>query len=450
MFLLRLLACLLCPLTLLMAADGSGTKPNIIFILSDDVGLGNIGCYGGHYPTPNIDALAKGGTRFEYCYANPVCGPSRATCLTGRYVFRTGMLTNGYTERMNKAEIMLPKVMKPAGYVTASVGKWDQIALQPSDWGFDEYLRFEGSGKYWSSQVKTYTENGKEKEVGDRYIPDIMHEFLVDFITRHKDQPFYIHYPLSHMHNQIMRTPDSMAQGKGAREQYYADNNAYMDKLVGQLVAALEKLGLREKTLIVFAGDNGTAVEAAPAATVDGRAISGTKGTMLEGGSRVPMIVNWPGTTPAGKVNHDLTDFTDFLPTFAEFAGAKLPEGVKVDGHSFAPQIKGQPGTPRDWVYVQLAGARYVRDARWKLTEKGELFDLKEAPFKELAVAADTSDAEAKAGREKLKAVLDDIISQDKITGDTPPRVKDMDKKKKGEKKKKKQAEAAAASATKS
>ena len=215
--------------------------------------------------------------------------------------------------------------------------------------------------------------------------------------------------------------------------------NASADKLVGQLVAALDKLGLREKTLIVFVGDNGTAPQGAEAATVEGRAISGMKGTMLEGGSRVPLIVNWPGTTPAGKVRKDLTDFSDFMPTFAELAGAKLPD-VKIDGHSFAAQIKGQPGAPREWVYVQLAGARYVRDARWKLTGTGELFDLQGAPFTELAVAAETTDADAKAGRERLRAVLGELKAQDTITGDTPARDKGKNKQ---EKKKKQQRKAA-------
>ncbi len=250
-----------------------------------------------------------------------------------------------------------------------------------------------------------------------------MHEFLVDFMTRHKDQPFYVHYAMSHMHGKILHTPDGKNQGEGDEKEFYADNNSYMDKLVGRLVTALDTLGLREKTLLVFVGDNGTAHQGATEATVDGRAISGQKGTMLEGGSRVPLIVNWPGTTPAGKVLKDLTDFTDFMPTFAELAGAKLPD-AKIDGHSFASQIKGQPGTPRDWIYVQLAGDRYVRDSRWKLTGTGEFFDLKEAPFKELAVAADTTDPEAKASREKLQAALTELKSQDTITGDTPPRAK--------------------------
>lgn len=403
-------------------------KPNIIFILSDDVGLGNISCYGGNFQTPNIDALAKGGTRFEYCYANPLCGPSRASCLTGRYVFRTGMLTNQSAAALeSKKEIMVPTVLKPAGYVTAQVGKWNQLPLEPGDWGFDEYLRFQGSGKYWSSQSPTYTLNGKEVQLGDKYMPDVMNDFVTDFITRHKDQPFYIHYAMAQMHAKILHTPDSEPD----KADFYADNNAYMDKLVGKLVATLEKLGLRENTLIVFTGDNGTARQGVAAATVDGRAISGMKGTMLEGGSRVPLIANWPGTTPAGKVVRDLTDFTDFLPTFADLAGAKLPD-VKIDGKSFLPQVKGRAGTPREWVYVQLGDKRYARDARWKLTGDGALFDLKNAPFEEIAVSKDADDQDAKAGREKLQAVLDDLKSQDTSTGPLPEKKK---KKKNGKNK---------------
>ncbi len=387
------------------AADAPA-KPNIIFILSDDVGMGNIGCYGGAFKTPNIDALAAGGTRFEHCFANPLCGPSRATCLTGRYLFRTGMLTNQSAREMHTNEIMVPKVLKPAGYVTAQVGKWNQLPLQPSEWGFDEYLRFQGSGKYWASQEKNYTQNGKTVELGDRYLPDVMHEFLIDFITRHKDQPFYVHYAMSQMHTQMMGTPDTTTGRKG---DLYAENNAYMDKLVGRLVAELEKLHLREKTLLVFTGDNGTARGAAAEATVEDKAISGKKGDLLEGGSLVPLIFNWPGVTPAGKVLKDLTDFTDFLPTFAELGGTKLPEGVTIDGHSCAAQVKGEKGTPREWIYMQLGQQWYVRDAGWKLTGTGALFDMSGAPFVEKVVASDSSDEAAKSARVRLQAVLDQL-----------------------------------------
>ena len=159
---------------------------------------------------------------------------------------------------------------------------------------------------------------------------------------------------------------------------------------------------------MIFTGDNGTARFGEKLATVDGKAISGMKATMLEGGSRVPLIVNWPGTTPAGKVNNDLTDFSDFFATFADLAGAELPTGVTIDGHSFAPQLRGEKGSPREWVYVELNGKSYVRDARFKLTGTGEMFDLSDAPFKEIPVASDTTDAAAKAARTSLQAVLDE------------------------------------------
>jgi arylsulfatase A len=122
----------------------------------------------------------------------------------------------------------------------------------------------------------------------------------------------------------------------------------------------------------------------------------------------VPLLISWPGHTPAGKTSNDLVDFSDFFPTFAELAGAKLPDGVKIDGHSFAPQIEGKKGTPREWVYVELNGNSYVRDAKFKLTADGRMFDLSEAPFKEAPVANDTTDKDAVAARKTLQSVLDD------------------------------------------
>lgn len=409
------------------AAGSKSVKPNIIFILTDDVGLGNIGCCGGdNFKTPRIDALAKGGTRFEQCFSLPLCGPSRGECLTGRYPFRTGMIANSTGSVLDpKNEIMVPTVLKPAGYATAHVGKWSQLPLQPGDWGFDEYLRFTGSGKYWPKQDPSYTLNGKQASIPEgKHLPDVMHEFLVDFITRHKDRPFYVHYAMSHCHGPILETPDSKSD-----KDYYADNVAYMDKLVGRLVDELEKLKLREKTLIVFVGDNGTASGWADRATVRGKRLSGEKGMMLEGGARVPMVVNWPGTTPAGKVSKDLVDFSDFLPTFAALAGASLPKDRVIDGHDFSPQVKGRKGTPREWVYVELNGKWYARSQRWKLTESGDLFDMAEAPFVEKPVPADTKDPEAAAGRKKLQAALDKLNpaagKQSK-----PPLTQDQEKKK--------------------
>src|SRR5262249_55772306 len=179
-----------------------------------------------------------------------------------------------------------------------------------------------------------------------------MHTWAVNFIDKHKDKPFFLYYPMSHIHGPILRTPNSKPGAD--KDRLYADNVEYMDKLVGKLMAELDRLHLREKTLVMFTGDNGTARFGVDIATVNGKAISGQKGTMLEGGSRVPMIVNWPGVTPAGAVSRDLLDFSDFFVTRADLGGAKLPAAVTLDGHSFAPQIKGQKGKPREWVYVEL------------------------------------------------------------------------------------------------
>jgi arylsulfatase A len=388
------------------------SKPNIIFILSDDLGVDILSCFGSdQYKTPHLDALVTGGMKFTHTYAAPLCGPSRALILTGRYAFRTGAVNQDKTGGLTpEQETMMPKILKGAGYVTASFGKWGQLGLTPGAFGFDEYLNFKGSGIFWNTQPKgkEYDLNGKPVELKDKeYMPDLMHKLAVDFITRNQDKPFYLYYPMSHIHGDILPTPDSK-EGASAK-QLYADNIVYHDKLVGQLIAELKKLKLREKTLIVYVGDNGTAKGGAELSTVGGKKIDGSKGSMLEGGSLVPMIVNWPGTTPAETVCADMIDFSDYVPTFAAVAGAKLPENVIIDGQSFLPQIKGQKGTPREWAYVQLARMWYVRDMNWKLNEKGELYDMSGAPFEEKLVPADSTDAVALAERAKLQAALDKL-----------------------------------------
>jgi arylsulfatase A len=208
---------------------------------------------------------------------------------------------------------------------------------------------------------------------------------------------------------------------------------------VGQLVAELDKLGLREKTLIVFTADNGTARFGADRSLLNGRQINGQKGSMLEGGSRVPLIVNWKGTAPAGRVSNDLVDFSDFFPTFSEVAAAKMPQGVTFDGRSFVPQLRGEKGTPREWIYVQLGARWYVREQGFKLTESGELFNMSDAPFVEQPVAADTKDQSALAARARLQAVLDKLSP---ATGKTAP---PGEKKAKAGKAKAKKADAAQA-----
>jgi len=391
-----------------LRAAGASRKPNIIFILSDDHGIDGVGCYGSDkFKTPNLDALAKAGVRFEICHSAPLCGPTRCEFITGRYAFRTGGLTNqswnpaGGKGPKSSDEVGIAKTLKQAGYATCSAGKWRQVGETPGDWGFDEWITDPTAGGwYWQ---KSYTKNGKlvelDKEV---YYEDVIYEFAMDFIKRHREGPFFLYYPSHLVHGPIVRTPDSAPGSKDL----YADNIAYLDKMVGKIVAEIERLGLRENTVILFAGDNGTARKSG---TIGGRQINGAKASMWEGGTRVPLIASWKGTTPAGTVCKDMVDFSDFHATFADLAGANLPAGVTIDGRSFAPQLRGQKGNPREWIYVQLGKNWYVKERFWKLNQSGELYDMKDAPFVETLVPADTKDAEAIAARKRLQAVLDQL-----------------------------------------
>lgn len=397
----------------LRAAEAS--RPNIVFVLADDYGLDGVGCYGSDtFKTPNIDALAQSGLRFENAYCTPLCGPTRCLFITGRYGFRTGGLTNQSAGRPAPAdEPSVARTLKQAGYVTGMCGKWRQMGVLPGDWGFDESITDPTAGGYfWQA---SYTKNGELVEAGKEiYYPDACHAFALDFIQRHRDKPFFFYYASHLVHGPILRTPDTKP-GVTDFEALYADNVAYLDKQVGELVAHIDKLGLREKTLILFSADNGTAKQSR---TLKGRTLSGQKGSMLDCGAHVPMIASWKGTTPEGKVTKDLVDFSDLSTTFADLAGAPLPAGVTLDGKSFAPQLRGQPGSPREWIFVQLGPNWYVRELDWKLNNRGELFDMTDAPFVEKPVATGPSDDAAAAARKRLQAVLD-TLAPDK--GKTAP-----------------------------
>ena len=385
-------------------------KPNIIYILADDLGIDGLSCYGADlYKTPVIDKLAKEGIRYTNAYTAPLCGPSRALILTGRYAFRTGAVNQDMTGEMSPAvETMMPKILKQAGYTSSMIGKWGQLPLGPAEFGFDDYLRFFGSGVYISTDEKKqkYVLNGQESILKDKeYMPDLMHTHVEEFLSKHTKDPFYLYYSLVHVHGEIIATPDTKP-GTTEFKDLYTDNINYMDKLVGKLLRTLDSLKLRDNTLIVFMGDNGTAGQAAAIGTVNGKKIIGKKGTMQEGGSLVPLIANWPSTIKKGSVSKDLIDATDLIPTFAEIAGAPLPTNNILDGKSFAYQLKGGKGSPRDWIFTELGNDWYVRSANWKLNRAGKLFDMRNAPFEEKEVAIDDSN---KAEKDKLQNVLDSL-----------------------------------------
>ncbi|MBU3744375.1 MAG: hypothetical protein FGM61_07485 [Sediminibacterium sp.] len=398
------------PLCLHVSAQKSSlgsSKPNIIFILADDLGIGDVSAYGSDKnKTPRIDKLASEGIRFTNAYTAPLCGLSRARILTGRYAYRTGAVNQDRVGLIKPAnEMITPAILKKAGYTSAMIGKWSQFGLTPAAFGFDEYLTFKGSGVYWSTEKKgaeNYFINGKELPLpADKYMPDLMHQEVTKFISAHQKSPFFLHYSMVHVHANIQRTPQSYAGSD-----LYADNTAYMDKLVGDLVHLLDSLHLRENTLLIFMGDNGTASKYADRSSIGGKQLSGKKGTMQECGSLVPALISWPGKINPGIISHELIDACDFLPTLAELTGVPIPSDRIIDGKSFLPVLFDTTYQHRDWIFMELGNQWYVRDAKWKLTRDEKLFDMRNAPFEEIPVPNPAAEPATASAFLKLKKVL--------------------------------------------
>jgi arylsulfatase A-like enzyme len=404
-------------------------KPNIVFILCDDLGYECVNCYGGtSYKTPNIDALAASGIRFRNAYATPLCSPSRVELMTGRYGFRTGWV-NLIGRGDDALEYFDPNkertfghVMKSAGYATALAGKW-QLCHFPEHpdhvnrCGFDEYCcwTWELNGKrmsrYWEPSI---WQNGKEqKDLKERYGEDIFCNFLIDFIKRHRDEPFFVYYPMVLVHEPHTPTPDtskpveigdkkSASQRERRAAKWFPGMVNYMDKTVGRLVATLDELGLRENTVIFFTGDNGT--DRSVFSKLGNVTVQGGKGSVTEFGTHVPFIVSWKGTIKAGQVKDDLIDFSDVLPTVADLGSAKLP-AVRLDGKSFARQLTKDTPPAREWVFSQLALKKLARDQRFMLHDDGRIYDINQDPFEKKNLA-DSKDPDVAASKARLENVL--------------------------------------------
>jgi len=415
-------------------------KPNLLVIMADDVGREALGCYGGtSYATPHLDALAARGVRFRHCYSMPVCHPSRLAIMTGRYPFRNPAGWGSFPEGVET----FAHVLQKAGYATAVAGKWQLVLMKRRPdhakcLGFDESALFgwhEGP-RYHNPLIYRNGTIWKEVQKPEVYGPEVYTEFLIDFMTRNKGRPFLAYYSMALCHeisDDFLPVPPPAPDGHYLT---YKEMVEDMDRMIGRLVAALERLGLRERTLILFTTDNGsprsylTHVEYRdgkpirhhkPVVSMMGdEAIRGGKGSMTDAGTRVPLIANWPGTTPAGRVLDDLIDFTDFMPTLAELAGATLPDGVEIDGHSFAAQLKGQPGKPRDWVFCEHGGRRAVLTRKWKLYDDGRLFDVQRDPAEQHVIAPERQSSEAAAVREELGGVLDSLATRSESGSPAP------------------------------
>ena len=430
-----------------LSAETTVSKPNIIFIMVDDLGKEWIGCCGASdIKTPNIDALAAGGMRFTSAYSMPQCTPTRVTLLTGRYPWRTGWVNHWDVPRWGvgyfdwKHHTTFARILKSAGYVTAAAGKWqvNDFRLTPDAMkkhGFDDWCMWTGfetgtpaSGKrYGDPYINTPAGSGTRK---GKFGPDVYTDFLIGFIKKHKDEPMMLYFPMALTHGPLVATPDEPdAKSPLARHKAMV---RYTDKLVGRIVKALDELKIRDRTIVIFTTDNGSGGRLT--GTRNGRKVRGGKGKESEAGCCAPFIVNCPGLVPAGAVTDALTDFTDMLPTFAELAGAKLPEGSGVDGRSIAPVILGKAkDSPRDWIMALGHGAaaldaegvrgkadyatRVIRDKQFKVWVGHDrkiirLHDLKADPFEETNLLAGTEAAHV-AARKKFQAVIDAMPEKD-------------------------------------
>jgi arylsulfatase A-like enzyme len=380
------------------------TKPNIILILADDLGVETLGSYGGSsYKTPNLDLLAANGMRFNQAYATPLCTPTRLHLMTGKYNFRNykafGFLPAG--------ETTVAHLMKSNGYATGVFGKWQLNGMGPGpnpanpkpdsslkgstclEAGFDEYAAWflYGAGSRYKDPV--INTSAGTREFKNEYGPDILQKYAETFITEHRDQPFFLYYPMVLPHDPFQPTPgmaaykdfDVSKRGSDTANFPYMIN--YMDKLVGKLINKVREAGIEKRTLIIFVGDNGTSNKII--SYQNGIAVRGDKGSTTNNGTHVPMVAYWPGVIKPGEINNNLVDFTDFLPTFLELSKMKIPKGFIVDGTSFYKQLTNRGiGKNREWIYCyydpkwgNLISATWVQNQNWKLYKDGRIYNLK-------------------------------------------------------------------------
>ncbi|MEP1088040.1 MAG: sulfatase-like hydrolase/transferase [Algoriphagus sp.] len=411
----------------LKAQEIKRASPNIILIMADDLGFETLGINGAdEYQTPNLDKLAKEGMNFTQTYAMPLCTPSRVQIMTGKYNFRNYI---GFG-LLKKGEPTFADYLKEMGYHTFVAGKWQlygnagqhklaggKIGALPEEAGFDEYFLWQV--KQLGSRYKDplISSNAGTQTYEGKYGPDLFTEQVNLFMEKNKSEPFFIYYPMAITHDPFVPTPDNPAfedfdsKSKTNDPIYFAEMVNYMDKLIGSIVDKTEELGIREKTLILFVGDNGT--DRKVTTSQFGKAIKGDKGFTTTAGTHVPFIANWKGKIKPGSTNDNLIDFTDFLPTLLETAHFTNPEIANSDGLSFYPQLLGDNSKKREWIYSYYApnwgnfeNSTYAQDKEWKLYDDGRIYSLLDDPLEQNSISKINLPASVQIKISKLEAVL--------------------------------------------
>jgi arylsulfatase A-like enzyme len=419
-------------------------KPNIIFILSDDVAQGDLGCYGQKLiQTPNIDRMAREGTRTTQAYCGTtVCAPSRVALMTGVHMGHSPIRAN--REIGKEGQMPLPagtftvaQLLKSAGYTTACIGKWGMGMFDttgsPLKLGFDHFYGY-NCQRHAHSYFPKFLYNddqrfelpgndGNEKITGKGaiYAQDLIADETLKFVRENKARPFFLYYSVTLPHGAFQINDQGIYKDRPWTEEQknYAAMVTRLDTDTGRLLALLKELGLDERTLVIFSGDNGSSF--APDSALGklfeqaANGLRGYKRELYEGGLRNAGIIRWPGTVPAGRVGDEPWTFWDFLPTCAEITGAKIPVGVRVDGLSLVSFFKGGPAPQREYFYWELhegVSLQAVRWGDWKAVRNGpskpiEIYDLKTDAAESKNLAAEKPELVAKA-ESLMKAAHED------------------------------------------
>ena len=424
-------------------------QPNILFILLDDLGKEWVSGYDADdIETPNIDSLSNGGMQFTNVWSMPQCTPSRVTLMTGQYPFRHGWVNHydvprwghGVNFDSNKNP-SLARILKKAGYKTCIAGKWqiNDFRLQPEsmiEHGFDDYCMWTGGEggnikkseeRYWDPYI--HTKQGSKTYHG-KFGEDIFSDFIIDFMEKNKQNPMFLYYPMCLPHGPLTTTPsephlnDKIDKHKAMVR--------YTDIILKKLVSALEKLKIRDNTIIFWTTDNGTA--GSITGQINGEKIKGGKTYLTQNGVNEPFIVNWPGIISPGTKTNALIDFSDILPTFADLGGAELPKKYKYDGKSFKDLLIGKKNySERSWILtmgshpakiidgkvnnVHIFRDRALRDKRYKvfidtLKKISHVYDLKNDKY-EINNLIHSKSEEITKVLDKFKVIIESLPSRD-------------------------------------
>ncbi len=413
------------------AAGAAEVKPNVVFILSDDLAQGDLGCYGQKLiETPAIDRMAAEGMRFTQAYCGTsVCAPSRTSLMTGLHSGHAPVRGNWEIAPgegqypLPAATVTVAEVLRTAGYRTACMGKWGMGMFEtegsPLKQGMERFFGY-NCQRHAHSYFPTHLYDDARrielpgndgKGVGKTYAQDLIQESVLKWVREVKDQPFFLFYAVTLPHGRHEIDDFGIYRDKPwtKEQKAYAAQVSRLDRDVGQLLGLLKELGIEERTLVMLAGDNGSSfAPQSPIGSLFKQAANGLRGYkrgLYEGALRQAAVARWPGTVPAGKVNDEPWAFWDFLPTAAELAGAAIPAECRTDGVSLVSMLKGGTTPKRDRFYWELhegTPIQAVRFGDWKAVKNGpkraiELYDLASDPGESRDVAAGHPEEVAKA-----------------------------------------------------